>query len=73
VENLRRSITTPRWRGQVIRTEWSTSTGGNERVAKRAVRVFEPAELEAIEPEAAAVLTDVGVDAADPQRAKRCR
>jgi trimethylamine:corrinoid methyltransferase-like protein len=46
---------------------------GDERVAKRAVRVFEPAELEAIEPKAAAVLTDVGVDAADPQRAKRCR
>ena len=46
---------------------------GDERVAKRAVRAFEPGELEAIEPEAAAVLTDVSVDAADPQRAKRRR
>lgn len=46
---------------------------GDERVAKRAVRAFQPGELEAIEPEAAAVLTDVGVDAADPERAKRRR
>jgi hypothetical protein len=46
---------------------------GDECVAKRAVRVFESGEFVAIEPETAAVLTDVGVDAADPQRAKRRR
>jgi hypothetical protein len=39
---------------------------GDERVAKRAVRVFEPRELEAIA-RAATILTDAGVDAADPK------
>ena len=44
-----------------------------QRVAKGAGRLIEPGELEAVEPEAAAILTDVGVDAADPERAKRRR
>jgi len=46
---------------------------GDECIAKRAVRPFEPGELETIKPDTAAVLTDIGADTADLQRRERHR
>lgn len=40
---------------------------GHKCVTERACRMLKPGEFEPIQPQAAAVLTQVGVDTADPQ------
>lgn len=62
-------VRAPQPDGMIDESRWKLPEVRDERVTECAGRILEPRKFQPIEPQAAAILANVGIDATDPQLA----